>query len=53
MLLEFDCRVCRRPFTPTREAILAGPSTYRRCEACRAIDALTGSVVRENPGGAT
>jgi len=53
MTIEMTCRDCRRPFTPTREDIVRGPSVYRTCPACRAIAELTGFVARHKTGMVT
>jgi len=51
--LEMTCRVCRQPFEPTWEDVLAGPDTYRTCPGCRSGDALKGYVRPEDPGVVT
>ena len=35
MPLETTCRVCRRPFEPTREDVIAGPDPCWSCLVCR------------------
>ena len=52
MPLEMTCRVCGRPYEPTREDILRGPAVSRTCPVCRLGDELKGSVARpdEDPG---
>jgi hypothetical protein len=33
--LTLTCKVCQAEFTPSRAELVAGPSVYRVCPACR------------------
>jgi hypothetical protein len=35
MAIELTCRICGKPYTPTKADIQAGPETYHRCPTCR------------------
>jgi hypothetical protein len=36
--ISLTCRLCRREFEPTSEAIRRGPHVYRVCPQCRPIE---------------